>query len=126
MVRRLEALADAIMRYSGYNDPESASYQSRNPGALKAISDKHARDPKGLRVFRSALDGYQALLFDLAIKCVGRSRTRLKSDSTLKDLMLAYGQPESAAGYVAKFLKRALNDSSISDKTPLRFFVEEV
>lgn len=78
-----------------------------------------------MRIFRSALDGYQALLFDLAVKCDGKSRTRLKGESTLRDLVLAYHQPETAAKYVARYLKRALKDESITDKTPLSYFVRD-
>lgn len=125
MVRPLEALADAIISISGWHNPESAAYQNRNPGGLPAISDKHPRDERGMRIFRSALDGYQALLFDLAVKCDGKSRTRLKGESTLRDLVLAYHQPETAAKYVARYLKRALKDESITDKTPLSYFVRD-
>jgi hypothetical protein len=124
MVSRLEALADAVVKYSGYLDPESAAYQNRNPGNLPAFSPKHPRDEVGKRQFRSHLDGYQALLFDLAVKCAGRSHSGLKPDSTLRDLAAVYGQPETAAGYYAKFLRRALGDPSISDKTALSYFVE--
>lgn len=125
MVKRLEALADAIVHHSGWHDPESAPYQSRNPGGLRAVSPKHAKDAAGLRIFRSALDGYQALLFDLAVKCVGRSRTRLKPTSTLRDLILAYGKPEGTAGYVVKYLKRALKDSTITERVMLAYFTED-
>jgi hypothetical protein len=124
MVSRLEALADAIVHYSHWNDPESASYQNRNPGELSAVSVKHPKDATGQRIFKSSMDGYQALIFDLAVKCSGRSRTRLKPDSSLRDLVLAYGKPESTAKFLAKFLKRALGDQSVSEKTLLGYFLE--
>jgi len=124
-VRRLEALADAVARLSGWHDPDTAAYQNRNPGALQAFGVRHERSTDGLRVFHSALDGYQALLFDLAIKCVGRSRSGLKSTSTLRELMLAYGQPATASAYIVKFLRRALKDLTITCDTQLSYFVEE-
>lgn len=124
MVTRIEALADAISRYTGYYDPDSEVYQARNPGALPAISSKHPQDAKGRRVFRSVMDGYQALLFDLAVKCSGRSKTRLKPESTLRDLILAYGNPESATKPVVKFLRRALHDNDLSEQTSLGYFLE--
>lgn len=126
MVSRLEALADAISRYSGYDNPESAAFQNRNPGNLPAISPRHIRDLQGKRVFQSFLDGYQALLFDLKVKASGKSSTRLKPSSTIRDLMASYGQPETAAKYIAKFLKRALSIDSITEQTTLSFFLEEV
>lgn len=125
MLKRLEALADAIARYTGWYDPESPVYQNRNPLALKAHSPQHPRDINGLRQFQSVLDGYQAGLFDLSIKCSGKSRTRLKPESTLLDLMLAYGHPATMADYVAKYLKRALQDSTISKTTQLSYFLEQ-
>jgi len=125
VVSRLEALADAIVHYSGWDNPESELYQDRNPGGLKAFSPKHARDLKGLRVFKSLTDGYQALLFDLAIKCVGRSNTHLKIESTLRDLICALGFPGTTAQYVARFLRRALRDDTISEKTQVNYFVME-
>jgi len=123
-MRRLEALADGIARYSGYYDPESEVYQARNPGSLKARSLGQAATPSGKRVFKSHIDGYQALIFDLAIKCSGRSNTALRPTSTLRELLLSYGQPATAAIYVAKYLRRALLDHSINPDTPLEFFLE--
>lgn len=83
------------------------------------------RDEQGMRIFRTLLDGYQALYFDLAIKCSGKSHTRLRSTSTLRDLILAYGHPITMAKYVANFLKKALKDESVSDQTQLSYFTEE-
>lgn len=125
MIRPLEALADAVSSVMGYNNPEGPSYQNRNPLGLKAYSDKHAKDSTGQRIFGSLLDGYQAGLFDLAVKCVGRSRTHLKPTSTIEDLMKVYGWP-LAVGKVVSFLQRALQDETISKNTHLSHFVESV
>lgn len=123
-MRRLEALADAMMHYSGYSNPDSGAYRARNPGLLKAYSMRHQRDDGGYRVFQSFVDGYQALLYDLQIKCQGRSRSRLTPDSTLIDLMRAYGLPDTQASFVAKYLKKALVDESVSAMQPLSYFNE--
>jgi hypothetical protein len=122
---KLEALADSIISLTGYLNPESQAYQIRNPGMLPAISPKHPRDEKNRRIFKSYLDGYQALLFDLVVKCGGKSRTFLRSDSSLRDLFKARGEPETSALYAARFLRRALHDDSISDKTSLSYFLED-
>ena len=123
-MRRLEALADAMMHYSGYGNPDSAAYRTRNPGLLKAFSQRHPRNDEGHRVFRSFVDGYQALLYDLEIKCAGKSRSKLAPDSTLVDLMRAYGLPDTQASFVAKYLKKALLDESVSAVQPLSYFNE--
>lgn len=123
-MNRIEALADAIAHYSGFNDPDSPAYQNRNPGKLMAYLDHQPRDSEGIRTFRTVLDGYQALLFDLKVKCSGRSHTKLRQTSTLRDLILSRNQPAPMAKHVANFLRRALHNESISEKTELGYFLE--
>jgi hypothetical protein len=119
---RIEALADALTRQNKY-EPDSHSYQTRNPGLLRAHASKYVTDGDGVRVFNSFLDGYQALLYDLQVKCSGQSRTRLKPNSTLDDLLMAYGYRKTAVEQVVRFLRRALRDDSITHETPLSYFL---
>jgi hypothetical protein len=103
---------------------DSPLYRARNPLGLKAYSMKYLRDDSNNRVFSSVLDGWQAGIFDLRVKCGGRSSDkRLKPTATLLDLMFAYGWKESMAESIAKFLRRALGDETISKKTPLGYFL---
>jgi len=114
------------MRYTAYlGEPDTESYQARNPGALKAFSIKHPRTNGGLRIFRSFVDGYQALLYDLETKCAGKSRSKLTPESNLRDLMRVYGFPLPMADFVAKFLRKALQNDSLGADLPLSFFLEE-
>src|SRR5579871_643054 len=124
MVRKIEALADAITKSTGYLNPENELYSSRNPIGLPAVSPKHVRDSRGKRVFHSVLDGYQAALFDLELKCSGKSKAKLKPNATLRDLMVVYGYPEAMGDVCSKFLRKALGDPTIKGTTPLSFFVE--
>lgn len=117
--QRLEALAEAIAHVSGYHDPASSLYRARNPGGLKPILKQHARDEHGNRVFRSVLDGMQALLFDLQFKI----NNRMGEAGTLADLALAYHQPTAAKAW-ARFLKAALADDSINPNTVLKSLLE--
>lgn len=107
---RLEALADALAFYHKTHDPKSQAYKLRNPGLLPATLMKHLRDDQGKRQFSSYLDGYQALLFDLKIKCSGRSAVRHRLD-TLSDLV----QNKAAGKYLAGFLTHALNETITAD-----------
>ena len=130
--RKLEALAEAVVAYSGYLQPDSALHAARNPGGLKALGATQSRDDKGNRTFRSVLDGYQALLYDVELKVAGimkdgvlqRSRARLTPDHTLMDLSAAYNLPITTASAWSRFLRQALSDSTISAKTPLSYFLE--
>jgi hypothetical protein len=124
ILNRLEVLADAIAYNNRAHEPESPAYQNRNPGNLLAFSFKHAKDEAGHRIFLSFLDGYQALLFDLRVKCGGRSRSKLPDSPTLNDLMKAYGHEGALAGrYVAKRIKKALG-IDVTEHTLLSFFLE--
>ena len=123
--RKIEILAESIIRYSGYSEPDSALYAARNPGALKATSMRHLKNEHGHRVFSSFIDGVQALLFDLDLKLSGKSWANLSHTSTLEDLALAYSLPFTVADAWSKFLKKALGDSTINRRTPLSFFMEK-
>ena len=119
---RLEALAEAIAEYSGYQ-PGSPLWIARNPGGLKAYSPKHTKDEHGNRVFVSVLDGMQALIFDVKLKLEGRSKARLSAKNTLADLAASYGKSPIEGDAWAKFLRKALN-ADFNRKTPLSFFME--
>jgi hypothetical protein len=122
-MNRLEALADALASLNEYHDPSSEAYRLRNPGMLKAFTLRHAMDDQSRRIFPSAIDGYQALLFDLRVKVTGGSRSKLKPQSTLEDLLVkGYSQPRSSVDLVLCFLKAALPKSNITEKTPLSYF----
>lgn len=123
--RKIEILADAIVAYSGYGEPGSPLYEARNPGGLKAIGIIQARDEKGNRTFRSVIDGYQALYYDLELKVTGKSRAQLKQEDTLVDLAGSYNLPATTAVVWSKWLKRALSDDTISSRTPLQYFLKD-
>lgn len=121
---KLESLAEAISAYSGYSDPASALYAARNPGGLKSVGPQ-PNDGKGNRTFRSVIDGMQALFYDCELKVSGRSRAKLKPESTLIDLSTSYNLPILTATAWARFLRKALNDTTISAHTPLSYFTQE-
>jgi hypothetical protein len=123
ILNRLEVLADAISYNNKAHEPETPAYQNRNPGNLLAFSFKHPRDEQGRRIFNSFLDGYQALLYDMRLKCKGESRARVTSASTLKDLMKSYGHEDLTARYIAKRIRKVLN-LEVTELTPLTFFLE--
>lgn len=90
-----------------------------------ALPGKHEIDEKGYRIFPSFLNGYKACLFDLECKLSGRTRAKVKADGTLEQLLACYEiWTPAALDYVASFLRRALDDPSISAKTPTAYFLE--
>lgn len=118
--KKLEAVAEAIVRTSGYLQADSGLYQSRNPGGLRAYGVSQARDEEGFRTFGSMLDGMQALLFDVSLKLEGRSKAGLKPSDTLSDFAVACGQPATAAVAWSAFLRKALRDHTLSQKSALQ------
>jgi hypothetical protein len=113
-----DALVDAIVQYSGYRVPGSAVHKARNPGGLRAHGAK-SRDADNYRVFKSDIDGLQALKFDVRLKLSGAARVKC---ATLAELATAYDAPVKS--WVA-FLKQALNDNTIAAKSPLSIFLEK-
>lgn len=123
---RIEALADAVAALNSWHDPDTTAYKLRNPGLLRSFAVRHPADRYGRRIFSSWLDGYGALLYDLKTKCSGQSRSKLKTHSTIGELLvIGYSQPSSSTDLVVCHLTKALPEDHISDKTQLGFFVEE-
>lgn len=121
MLKPFDTLIDAIVHYSGYRVPGSAVYKARNPGALKAFSPAAPRDERGNRVFKTEIDGLQALKFDVRLKISGKAKAKC---ANLNELAAAYGQPATQAKAWAGFIRQALDDDSINGKTPLTVFME--
>lgn len=124
-ISRMEALADAIMEFSGYRDRTSTAYLVRNPGALKARMVRQAQTHGGLRVFASHKDGYEALLTDLRIKCGGRSSDGILNTAPLAELVRLMLGKEEATRSVLRFVRHSLSDDQLSDTTPISYFLEE-
>ena len=123
--KTIEAMAEAIARTSGYWNADTACYQARNPGGLVAFKESHDRDATGLRVFPSVLDGMQALFYDVQLKLEGKARTKLLPSATLADFSEACGLQRTAAVNWAAFLRKALDDQTISHKSTIDKFLGE-
>ncbi len=123
--RKLEAVAEAIVRTSGYLNADTPIYTGRNPGGLLAFSPRHARDEQGFRVFPSVMNGMEALFFDVALKLEGKSRAHLAATDTLSDFAEACGLNRAAAVNWSAFLRKALHDPALSQKTEISYFLEK-
>jgi hypothetical protein len=129
-MNKLEALLDALGNLNGaFTDPGSTAYKLRNPLMLKSFGPpgKHETDDEGRRKFTSLVAGYRAGYFDLEKKISGSSRANIKTTDTLASLLRVYGI--SDPGNVKKiisFLRRALQDEKVSEKTILEYFNESV
>lgn len=125
MINRIHALVDAFAHLYGFHDPRSDAYQLRNPLLLKAFSPKHQRDEQGRRVFSSFISGYDNAVVDATIKCSGKSHNRnLTPESTLRDLVVVYGNHASATRSIKNFLRAALNTEDVYESTKLGWFIE--
>lgn len=125
MTNKIEALLDAIGNLKGISNPDSLTYQIKNPLHIKSYArpGKHEIDEEGRRIFPSLLAGYKASLFDLEMKVSGKSRAGVREDDKLSNLLRVYGLSERLAHQqICKFLKRALRDDTIHPETPLSYF----
>src|SRR5579871_189240 len=122
---RIEALADALHFYNGANRPIDPAYFARNPLRLQVFTGNGQATGK-LRHFSSHHSGFQAALFDLRIKCSGKSRAKLDNGNfTLTGLVESYNLNAITAKPVARFLRQALGDDSITENTPLDYFLKD-
>lgn len=130
MINRIEVIVDAIGRLNCSHDPTSLSYRLRNPLLLKsfALPGRHSVElESGCRIFDTFLGGYKSACFDVSLKLKGLSRAGLKPQDQLRNLLGCYGiSSKQAIDTVVNFIRRALNDQSISADTLLSFFLEEV
>lgn len=120
---KIETLAEAIMKHSGYMEPDSEFHTAKNPGRLRAYSMKHKANDNGYRIFFSHIDGFRALMHDLHTKVNERNWSQLQPTHTLEDLASSYELPIDAAMDWAKFLQSAFRDNTICSKTQLKFFI---
>ena len=128
MTNKIEAIIDAVGKLNGMHNPESAAYALRNPMLLRSFArpGQHEIDAEGRRAFKTFLNGYRAAYFDVGLKISGNSIAKLSADSTLSQLLTAYRITEPlAVDNVVSFLRRALQDQTISRTTPLEFFRTE-
>lgn len=133
MVKKIEALADAIAMLNDFGNPESAAYQLRNPGLCRAYSFKQLNnvDDQGRRIFSSLVGGYRYLVQDLSWKISGTSRAKgmngkLKPTSNIVDLLKSFrlSSIENQMKCIT-FLNMALNTEDISNSTELKYFQED-
>lgn len=133
----IEALARAIAAFNGSQDPGSDLFHANNPGGLIATSPDHLEDWENNRIFRSFLDGWQALLHDLEVKLTRPdSRAQLNpQEDTLVDLAKCFVRyathlgvrtkvGNSQAKKWAEFLRKALKDPDITHDTKLERFLK--
>jgi hypothetical protein len=122
MRSRLECLLSAIASYNRSLEPDNPAYHANNPLRLGEF-DKNIATGK-LRKFKSLHAGIVSGLFDLKLKCSGKSNAKL-GDGTIKDLMRVYNLHDGTDKHVAKYLRRACNDQAITENTKLDYFVEK-
>lgn len=125
---RLEALLEGIANLKGWVNPDSYTYQIKNPLQIKSFAPagKHQIDENGVRIFSNWLGGYRACLYDLAVKVSGRSISGVGRGDKLADLLKVYDiQPGLGQDQVVKYLRRAVRDTTISKSTPVAYFRED-
>ena len=126
MIDKIEAIVDAMANLNGASsNPDSELYQIRNPLGVKnySLPGKNSIDDRGRRIFSSWIAGYKAATFDIEVKISGKSRSGVKEDDNLSNLLRVLGLTEKLAHQqIVKFLRRALKDQSITTETPLAYF----
>jgi hypothetical protein len=129
MMNSIEALADCIMSFEGYNPPwrgyknGSPSWRNRNPGNLRTSPYSNAQDDKGYCIFGSLSTGFEALVFDLKAKFNGSHG--LTQQNTLHDLFSIYApvldsnDPTQYSRVIAAWINEVYNIETVTPETTL-------
>lgn len=95
----LERLAMAMIEHEGWIPPSgsnykegSRSFRNHNPGNLRS-SPFQFTTKDGFAVFKTDIDGWNAMLYDLRNKAMGNTSTGLNGNSTLKNLIWKWAPP---------------------------------
>ena len=125
-INKVEALVDALVDLLGSSNPDGDLYAIRNPTALTSFSlpGKGELDESGRRIFKSWAAGYHAACYDARIKISGDSRAGVKKDDKLENFLRVMKIDKFSQKQVVEFLRRALEDQSITTETPLSYFRE--
>lgn len=126
-VNKIEALVDALVDLLGSSNPDGDLYAIRNPTSLTSFSlpGKGEIDSQGRRVFKSWSAGYHAACYDARIKISGDSRAGIKKGDKLENFLRVMKiDNKFSQKQVVEFLRRALEDESITSETPLSYFRE--
>jgi hypothetical protein len=128
----IEALADCIMRFEGWNAPNSiiypkgsTSWRNRNPGNLRDSIFKIGEDDKGYAIFPSFSSGWSSLTHDISLKLNCLSIHKLTAQSTLHDLFSIYApaidnnDPQHYSKIIAGWLNIIYNTNLITPDTKL-------
>lgn len=122
---RLEALVLSLGKMNGaFDDPDSRAFKICNPLLLKTWRPEKKTDSEHYRVFSSLMGGFKAGIADATAKSSGKNN-RLAPENPLKDLLAIYGfSNDVSVRKIVLFLRRALQDESISTHTPLSWFLQ--
>lgn len=118
---RIITLGYAITIAEGYlPGVNSLTYRNHNPGALRT-SPFAIGTRDNFAYFVNDSVGLTALYWDLAMKCHGRTRTNLTSQSTIEDLIQVYtGEKDTRKlGNYISIVERITNKSRY---TKLKYF----
>ena len=114
MTPRLIRFARAIQEFEGWNYGATAerpllypsiTWKNHNPGALRS-SPFQAGTRDGFAYFCDDEIGFFALIWDLWMKCQGKTSTGLNGESTIYDLIKIYSaEPKPKVDEYAKFIQ---------------------
>jgi hypothetical protein len=96
----LERLAMAMIEHEGWIPPSGAnfkegsrSFRNHNPGNLRS-SPFQFTTKDGFAVFKTDIEGWNAMIWDLKQKATGNTSTGLNGESTLFDLIHVWAPAE--------------------------------
>lgn len=122
---RVERLAYAIAEIEGWLSPTesksiggSRSYRNHNPGNLRG-SPFAVQVLDGYAFFKTDIDGFNALMWDIRQKARGNTSTNLTGESTLSDFCRVWA-PINDGNNPESYLKQLCTLTGLTASTKLK------
>ena len=126
---KLERLIYAIAEKEGWtpqntfeNKTATISYRNHNPGNLRS-SPFESGKAGGFSVFKTDIDGFNALKWDITQKAKGNTVTKLNGESTIRDLIFVYAPPEDNNNS-EQYLKDIIKMTGLEESTKLKTLID--
>ena len=121
--KKIWRLATAIVIAEGWlPEKPSISFRNHNPGALRS-SPFQIGDRNNFAYFFTDDIGFFALMWDIAKKCRGETRTSLNPESTLGDLVAIYSAEEDPVK-LSNYIQIVENTTGKLRDTKLQYFID--
>ena len=121
-MNKLDTFCWAILQFEGWA-VGSRSWRNNNPGNLRK-SVFECDNVEGYAVFEDFSHGWNALVYDVSMKCKGRTSSGLTPNSTILDFFNVYA-PSSDNNHPIKYAQFVANKVEVAPESRIGDLLDE-